>query len=77
MNRLNREHRTLATHQRRNLGSRPLTPKLLALTAALANAGLRILVWRPAEFGDEQEDERGRFQDLTWTVTLTETTATP
>lgn len=35
MNRLNREHRTLATHQRRHLGSRPLTPKLLALTAAL------------------------------------------
>jgi hypothetical protein len=42
-----------------------------ALEAALAAAGLRILVWTPGEFGEEQEDERGRFQDLAWNVTLT------
>lgn len=47
------------------------------LTAALAAAGLQIMVWRPGEFGSEQEDERGRFQDLTWAVTLRSIPAIP
>jgi hypothetical protein len=37
---------------------------------ALNTAGLRILVWTPGEFSSENEDERGRFAELTWTVTL-------
>lgn len=50
-----------------------LLKRAAALATALAARNLRILVWTPGEFGDEQEDERGRYQDLAWTVTLAPT----
>jgi hypothetical protein len=63
--------------QHLNAAAKSLVDRHAALATILNTAGLRILVWRPAEFGDEQEDERGRFQDLAWAVTLAEALPAP
>jgi len=48
-----------------------LMARATALATALAAAKLKIMVFTPGEFTGENEDDRGRYSELTWTVTLT------
>jgi hypothetical protein len=50
-----------------------LMARAAALATALATAGLKIMVFTPADFTGENEDARGRFSELVWAVTLTTT----